>query len=131
MKLITTNENLCLYYGTEAHSFDSYDMLSINDIKYYQGTSSNIVVYENVVDVPEDFTCFKYLYDGENFLLSGNFIKLSEEIRVERNALLAETDWWAVSDRTMTQAETDYRQALRDVPQQDGFPVNITWPTRP
>lgn len=51
--------------------------------------------------------------------------------RVVRDKLLAETDWWAVSDRTMTQAETDYRQALRDVPQQDGFPVDITWPTKP
>ena len=51
--------------------------------------------------------------------------------REKRNALLAETDWWAVSDRTMTQAETDYRQALRDVPAQEGFPTNITWPTKP
>lgn len=51
--------------------------------------------------------------------------------RQERNALLAETDWWAVSDRTMTQAEIDYRQALRDVPAQAGFPENITWPTKP
>lgn len=51
--------------------------------------------------------------------------------RKERNTLLAETDWWAVSDRTMTQAEMDYRQALRNVPQQDGFPIDITWPTKP
>lgn len=55
----------------------------------------------------------------------------AKSVRDERNTLLAETDWWAVSDRTMTQAETDYRQALRDVPQQEGFPVNITWPTKP
>ncbi len=56
---------------------------------------------------------------------------LGPEVREERNTLLAETDWWAVSDRTMTQAEIEYRQALRDVPQQEGFPVNITWPTKP
>ena len=53
------------------------------------------------------------------------------KVREKRNTLLAETDWWATSDRTMTQAETDYRQALRDVPAQDGFPTNITWPTKP
>ena len=59
-------------------------------------------------------------------------ISLTENgIRSQRNALLAETDWWAVSDRTMTQAETDYRQALRDVPAQAGFPDNVTWPTKP
>lgn len=56
---------------------------------------------------------------------------LGPEVREERNTLLAETDWWAVSDRTMTQAEIDYRQALRDVPEQAGFPHNITWPTKP
>ena len=51
--------------------------------------------------------------------------------RIVRDKLLKETDWWATSDRTMTQAETDYRQALRDVPAQPGFPENITWPTEP
>jgi len=53
------------------------------------------------------------------------------DVRMDRDALLAETDWWAVADRTMTQAEIDYRQALRDVPQQAGFPENVTWPTKP
>lgn len=54
-----------------------------------------------------------------------------EAVRNQRNDLLAETDWWAVADRTMTQAEIDYRQALRDVPAQAGFPENVTWPTKP
>lgn len=54
-----------------------------------------------------------------------------EQIRQYRNAFLAETDWWAVADRTMTQAEIDYRQALRDLPAQEGFPENVTWPTKP
>ena len=48
-----------------------------------------------------------------------------------RNDLLAETDWWATSDRTMTAEQTAYRQALRDITDQDGFPTNITWPTKP
>jgi hypothetical protein len=51
--------------------------------------------------------------------------------RYNRDKLLAETDWWALADRTMTQAEIDYRQALRDVPAQAGFPENVTWPTKP
>jgi len=52
-------------------------------------------------------------------------------VRARRDVLLSETDWWAMSDRTMTQAEIDYRQALRDVPAQAGFPENVTWPTKP
>jgi hypothetical protein len=54
-----------------------------------------------------------------------------DRVRNERNNLLAETDWWAVQDRTMTAGEIDYRQALRDVPAQDGFPLNVVWPTKP
>jgi hypothetical protein len=52
-------------------------------------------------------------------------------VRSLRDEILAETDWWATSDRTMTQAEINYRQALRDVPAQAGFPENVTWPTKP
>ncbi len=48
-----------------------------------------------------------------------------------RNDLLAETDWWATSDRTMTAEQTAYRQALRDITNQADFPDNITWPTKP
>ena len=55
----------------------------------------------------------------------------SEIERTRRNNFLQETDWWAVQDRTMTQAEVDYRQALRDITDQDGFPADITWPTKP
>lgn len=46
-----------------------------------------------------------------------------------RNQLLAETDWTASSDVTMSDAMKAYRQALRDVPAQDGFPTDINWPT--
>jgi len=55
----------------------------------------------------------------------------AEQYRYVRDDLLAETDWWAASDRTMTDAETTYRQALRDIPAQEGFPTTITWPTKP
>ena len=54
-------------------------------------------------------------------------------LRLERNRLLLESDWMAGQDRTMTQAEKDYRQALRDVPAQDGVTGldDVTWPTKP
>lgn len=52
-------------------------------------------------------------------------------IRAKRNALLKQTDWWAVQDRTMSQAEIDYRQALRDITDQPTFPDSVVWPTKP
>ena len=53
---------------------------------------------------------------------------LKQTVRAERNAKLAETDWTASTDVTMTAEMTAYRQALRDVPAQSGFPNTIEWP---
>jgi hypothetical protein len=53
------------------------------------------------------------------------------DIRSKRDGLLAETDWWAVSDRAMSAAEAAYRQALRDVPQTFSSPADVVWPTKP
>jgi hypothetical protein len=53
------------------------------------------------------------------------------QVRQERNAKLSETDWRFRSDMTPSQGWIDYCQALRDVPQQEGFPFTITWPTKP
>ena len=54
-----------------------------------------------------------------------------EEARAVRDELIKETDWWSCSDRTMTQAEIDYRQALRDVPAQELFAMEISCTTKP
>ena len=55
----------------------------------------------------------------------------ASEVRQQRDNLLAATDVWALSDRTMTAEQTAYRQALRDITDQAGFPEDITWPTKP
>jgi hypothetical protein len=57
--------------------------------------------------------------------------KLAESERSKRDDLLKETDHFGLSDVTMSAEMTTYRQALRDVPQQAGFPSTITWPTKP
>ena len=51
--------------------------------------------------------------------------------RSTRDDLLKATDHYGLSDVSMTDAMAAYRQALRDVPQQAGFPQTITWPTKP
>ena len=53
--------------------------------------------------------------------------------RNERDRLLTETDWWAMSDRTMTSAQTTYRQALRDITTHSNWPhlEQDDWPTKP
>ena len=51
--------------------------------------------------------------------------------RAKRDELLAETDYLALSDATLSSAMTTYRQQLREVPQQSEFPNTISWPTKP
>lgn len=52
-------------------------------------------------------------------------------VRAKRNSLLAETDYLALTDNTLDAITMAYRQALRDVPSQEGFPHDVVWPTKP
>ena len=57
---------------------------------------------------------------------------LATQARDKRNALLTASDWTQIADATVDQtAWATYRQALRDVPQQDGFPNDVVWPVKP
>ena len=51
-------------------------------------------------------------------------------VRIDRDRRLAETDFYALSDQTLSVGMTAYRQELRDVPTQSD-PNNISWPTKP
>ena len=55
----------------------------------------------------------------------------AKEARKRRNDLIAETDFMALSDVTMPEDVAAYRQALRDITDQPGFPHTITWPVKP
>jgi hypothetical protein len=56
------------------------------------------------------------IYDGAE-LVSETFLEVSwEQLRSNRDAELVQTDPWALSDRTMSQEQIDYREFLRDLP---------------
>jgi len=59
--------------------------------------------------------------------------KAGEAVRTKRNTLLAETDYFALTDVTMDAAMTSYRQALRDITDHANFPNldDADWPTKP
>jgi hypothetical protein len=76
--------------------------------KYIQGTAP---VYQSPSDTVENVANF---------------------IRQERDKNLIESDWTQVLDAAVDQAAwATYRQALRDIPQQEGFPATVVWPTQP
>ena len=65
---------------------------------------------------------------------AGAFDRAIARLREDRNRKLSATDFYALSDVTMSEAMTNYRQALRDLP--SGLSTvddvkNVTWPTKP
>jgi len=62
---------------------------------------------------------------------SGSAERISKEVRNQRDRLLTDTDWMALSDNTMSPEWASYRQGLRDITDQAGFPSSVTWPTEP
>lgn len=59
---------------------------------------------------------------------------MEQEVRSQRNSLLCDCDWmFTFYDRPIANKEAwlAYRQELRDITKQAGFPDNVVWPTRP
>ena len=112
-------------------------------------SDNSIIPYAYRVDGEEDndgFICQAVKHD----YISGNFTEINEcpdwkiqlekevlslDVRLERNKLLSNTDHLIQSDYPISDEKKQeikvYRQALRDIPQQDGFPDNIVWPYKP
>ena len=65
---------------------------------------------------------------------AGKFDRAIARLRDDRNRRLFSTDFYALSDVTMSQAMTDYRQALRDLPSglsTEADVNSVAWPTAP
>jgi hypothetical protein len=64
--------------------------------------------------------------------VAGRTAQKAEKVRTERDSKLANSDWTQVLDAPVDRtAWAAYRQALRDVPAQAGFPWEVTWPEKP
>lgn len=73
------------------------------------------------------------ILNGEEIVEQGQRDTTWDQVRQNRDAALAATDWLAVKDRTMSQAWKDYRQALRDLPQDhaEANDAADNWPEPP
>lgn len=101
------------------------------------------VLYPNATRIDEDANGNITAYDATGQISvdsSAITLKATEmlteykllEVRQERNRLLAETDYWVFSDTaTVTQAQLDYRQALRDITNTYTSLDDVVWPEKP
>jgi hypothetical protein len=64
-----------------------------------------------------------------------NVARHAQAVKADRDRMIAATDWIVTKSveagTAVPAAWQTYRQALRDIPSQTGFPFTITWPTRP
>ena len=88
-----------------------------NKQKYAVGQTVTMKVYQ-IVEIPAPTT-----------------EEVASQVRAQRDAMIAETDYlmmpdYPISDEDKALVET-YRQALRDIPEQEGFPSDVQWPVAP
>jgi len=105
---------------------------------WYSDDVHSTIPTPNVVVTDEQWqTSLDNNYNSINSDGSGSVVDYSTNaekasvVRGMRDAELAATDWRALSDVTMSDEWRTYRQSLRDLPAQEGFPNTITWPTKP
>jgi hypothetical protein len=98
-----------------------------------------LALYDNVVQVSDDNGAWDIdnnVVQVDESLVATKAAQLAIEqdiqfLRAERNQRLANTDWWASSDLTMTAEQTAYRQALRDITETYTSLDNVVWPIKP
>ena len=74
----------------------------------------------------------KQMISREEVVKQADHTQAAAEVRAERDRLISACDWTVLDDaKTDKQAWATYRQALRDVPEQPGFPYDVSWPAMP
>jgi len=110
---------------------DAIELLTDEKWSHYEGDDPSTIGWinpENAPSIEQINAKFQELNAAEPMRL----------LREERDRRIAETDWWVLPDRTASQEQKDYRQALRDLPStaepqldEQGNLTNVTWPTKP
>ena len=95
----------------------------------YEILDSNGAV-ENTINADLSFVETHYAGKFREFIDPNAEALAANAVRVQRDLLIAETDWTQCADtpQGIKDEWAPYRQALRDVPQQVGFPFNVIWP---
>lgn len=87
---------------------------------------------EVITDAQTGEITHRNLNDAEIAALQPTIEALSSQIRAQRNNLLDASDWTQVFDAPVDRAAwAVYRQALREITIQAGFPANVIWPLKP
>ena len=108
--------------GGTVYQYSQRDGVEQIDGKWYTKYILGPVFTDGETTAAEQETAYKATKDAEQ----------AANVRNQRTEMLKDCDWTQLADSTADKtAWATYRQALRDVPSQTGFPWGITWPTQP
>ena len=108
--------------GGTVYQYSQSDGVEQIDGKWYTKYILGPVFTDGETTAAEQEAAYKTQKDAER----------ATNVRNLRTQLLNDCDWTQIADSTADKtAWATYRQALRDVPSQTGFPWEITWPTQP
>ena len=123
--------------GTKSYDFsgEDYEIVETDAPLSYQDEEGNTISFNQSGHITSDGTyCLKWdgsaIVKDDDALTAYQTAEKWKDVRSKRNRLLAETDYLALKDNTLSADMKTYRQALRDVPKQTD-PDNITWPSKP
>lgn len=127
------------------------------EIQNISDNKCNVIFYDNITEEQSEDEKVIYTYNiynleveyrnGLSDSIESNFEKwleaakkedynnVANEVRKQRDKLLAETDWTQMADTALATSDKEkykiYRQALRDIPEQEGFPYDVVFPAKP
>lgn len=119
------------------HSSIPNDIDEIGDFQSYQMTPIPSIEWnENCYEVvPVERVQQWHVELANQAEIEARILSKIEQVRDERRPKLSETDWTQIPDNQLTpeqkQQWADYRQQLRDITTQSGFPWTVIWPQPP
>lgn len=120
---------VCILNSTTNIVENIVDVDDINNIPSFIAQEGQIIATDHTGDIGDTWNGSSY----EKPIIPDN--RTDEEkwsyIREKRNRLLAKTDFYALSDVTMSTEIATYRQALRDLPSSTSNPDDVVFPTKP
>ena len=121
------------WYGTTGSV--EYKDVNLDDIikLTHQEEITDIAPFQMAIDAALAKKQKTELEQGQEVVITNEM--LSDQAYSQRSFLLFQSDWTQLADNQLTQTEInlwrEYRQQLRDITLQSGFPTEITWPVAP
>jgi hypothetical protein len=116
--------------GPDAIFMNDNSALGVTIWKPHDSATQKLITVEPYIEDGQVFTV--EVVDKTEEDIAQDTLNIANDVRAKRNQLLIETDWTQVNDVPVDKAAwAAYRQSLRDISLQEGFPFDVSFPEKP